>query len=75
MFTPLEFSFSLEPGLSESEIQKLWKDTQQAQQAMNNFLRGNLSEMDLTDVLDICGVDSEETALTLDYNLRQLGLI
>jgi hypothetical protein len=71
---PLEFQFSLEPGMSESEIEKLWLDAQTAQNALDRFLAGEYTEHELTDLLAKCDVDIDETRETLDQNAQFLGL-
>lgn len=69
----LTFSFSLEHGMSDSEIEKLWKDTQHAQYAVDKFLAGEVSEQEMTDILSFCSVNLDQTRETMDNNARLLG--
>lgn len=70
----LEFEFSLEPGMSDSEIESLWTRTQQAQSALDSFLAGEFSEAELTDFLSLCEISLEQTRETLEENAAVLGL-
>jgi hypothetical protein len=75
MFSPLEFEFSLEPGMSDSEIEFLWQKTQQAQSALDAFLAGQFTEAEMTDLLSDSGLDLDQTRETLEDNANYLGLI
>jgi hypothetical protein len=70
----INLSFSLEPGLSDSEIEKLWQDCQQAQLALDKFLSGEMTEQEMTDVLSYCEIDPDETRETMEHNAGLLGL-
>lgn len=70
----INLSFSLEPGLSDSEIEKLWNDCQQSQEALNRFLAGEMSEQEMTDILSCCEVDINQTRETMEQNANFLGL-
>jgi hypothetical protein len=72
--SPLEFQFTIEPGMSDSEIEKLWLDAQTAQHALDRFLAGEFTEHELTDLLAFCEIDIDETRDTLDQNAGILGL-
>ena len=72
--TVLEFAFTLEPGMSDSDIEKLWNDTIQAQNALDKFLAGEFSEQEMTDLLSLCEVDIEETREQCESNAQFLKL-
>jgi hypothetical protein len=74
IFSPLEFEFSLEPGMSDSEIEQLWLDTQAAQSALDRFLAGELTEAEMTDVLSMADLDIDTTRKTLESNAEYLQL-
>lgn len=71
----LNFQFDLEPGMSESEIETLYKKAQEAQNALDRFLAGEFSEQEMTDLLSSHEVDLEETRETIEENAQILGLI
>lgn len=73
--SPLEFEFCIEPGMSDSEIEQMWLNTQQSQMALDKFLAGEFSEQEMTDLLSACDVDLDETRETLESNAQFLGLI
>lgn len=75
MLSPLDFQFTIEPGITNSEIEHLWETTVQAQQAMDRFLAGEYSEHELTDLLSACEVDLDQTRETLESNANHLGLV
>lgn len=76
MINPLiEFQFQLEPGASDSEIEALWNNCQQAQIAMDRFLEGRMNEYELHDYLLASEVDPNETLETMEANAMYLGLI
>lgn len=74
MREPLTFQFTLEPGMSDSEIERLWLNTQAAQEAVDRFLAGEFSEQEMTDLLSACDVDIEEARETMETNALILGL-
>lgn len=74
MLKPLEFGFTIEPGITESEIKALWENTQLAQKGIDRFLAGEISEHELTDYLDVSGVNIEQTRDTLEENLQVLQI-
>lgn len=71
----IEFNFSLEPGVSGSEIETLWESTKQAQLAMDRFLAGDISELELHDHLEFYDINTGETLETMEDNAQFLGLI
>jgi hypothetical protein len=73
--SPLNFSFTVEHGMSDSDIQKLWDDTIATQDAMDRFLAGEFSEAEMTDVLSFYDVDLDETEAILENNLIILGVV
>jgi hypothetical protein len=73
--SPLEFQFTIEPGMSDTEIEQLWRDTQTAQWAMDRFLAGEFTEQEMTDLLSDCEIDLDATRETLESNATYLGLI
>lgn len=75
MRSPLTFSFDVEPGLTPSEIELLWNNTQTAQQAMDRFLAGEYTEQELTDLLDYCEVNIDQAREQLDQNAQAMGMI
>ena len=75
MIRPLNFTFTLEEGMTESEIQSLWRETQQSQWAMDKFLAGEVTEQEMTDILSSCNVDLLQTQNTLENNLIYLGVM
>jgi hypothetical protein len=72
--SPIEFEFTLEPGMSDSEIKSLWEKTQLAQSAMDDFLFGRMSEFELTDYLGWANIDVVSTRDTLEDNLTFMGI-
>lgn len=74
MIHPLEFGFQIEPGLTDSQIQALWENAQLAQKGLDKFLAGEISELELTDYLDVAGVNIEQTRDTLEENLQALHI-
>lgn len=71
----IQFEFSLEPGVSDSDIETLWRNTQEAQLAMDRFLAGELSELELHDYIDYYDIDTGETLDVMEENARFMGLI
>lgn len=71
----IEFNFSLETGVSESEIETLWEATKQAQLAMDKFLAGEMGELDLHDHLEFYDINTGETLETMEENAKYMGLI
>lgn len=70
----IQFEFSLEPGVSDSDIETLWRNTQEAQLAMDRFLSGELSELELHDYIDYYDIDTGEVLETMESNARFMGL-
>lgn len=71
----LNFQFSLEPGMGDSEIETLYQNAKEAQMALDRFLAGEFSEQEMTDLLSMCEVDLDETREIMDSNAQALGLI
>ena len=71
----IEFNFTLEKGVSESEIETLWEATKQAQIAMDRFLAGDIGELELTDYLEFYDINTGETLEILEENAQYMGLI
>lgn len=72
---PLEFQFTLDPEMSESDIEQLWINTQKCQNQFNDFLSGNCSVDDFCDVLRQFEIDPDEQDLIYENNLKILGII
>lgn len=70
----IQFEFSLEPGVSDTELETLWRSTQKAQLAMDRFLAGELSEFEMTDYLDFYDINTGETLETMESNAQFMGL-
>jgi hypothetical protein len=75
MVDPIPLAFTLEPGMSDSEIETLWNQTLAAQEALDAFLAGEFTEAEMTDLLSANDVSPEETAQTLENNLIYLGVL
>lgn len=75
MNSPLIFAFDIEPGLTSSDIEQLWNQTQEAQNALDKFLAGEFTEQEMTDLLTLCKIDLDQTRKLLDQNAQTLGMI
>ena len=71
----IEFNFTLDPGVSDSDIEKLWTETQMAQLAMDKFLSGEMGEYELHDYLTYCCIPIDDTLETMESNAQYMGLI
>lgn len=75
MNSPLVFSFDTEPGLTDSELESLWHNTRNAQNALDRFLAGEFTEQEMTDLLSLYEVDLDQTRELLDQNAQAMGMI
>lgn len=71
----IEFNFTIPDGVSDSDLDRLWKGTQEAQLAMDRFLAGQMSEFELHDYLEFYDIDTGETLDVMEENARFMGLI
>lgn len=71
----IEFNFTIPQGASDSDLEALWQGTIQAQLAMDRFLAGQMSELELHDYLEFYDINTGETLETMESNAQFMGLI
>lgn len=65
--------FTPDPDMNEGEFNKLMSDCQEAQQRLDAFCLGKLSESELEDLLESFGIDPVALSQTFNENLRSMG--
>jgi hypothetical protein len=71
---PAQLIFTLEPGMSDDEIDLVMRRCAKAQAAMDEFLTGDVDEDELCAILEDCTVNVDRFAETVNYNLDWLGI-
>ncbi len=65
--------FTIEPEMSDCELDAIVRDCDAANKTLDAFLAGNLSDSDFCDLLASYSVDVDEYANVVNDNLNYLG--